>query len=148
MKTNEFVKEVEALGFNGKIFSETMVVINVKNGNYLLTIGGKEVYKIDCFYNAYDNLAPYTREKLFKLAVEYASTPLEEREEEKKYYIVMRNISGENKYLNIIKHNEKCILNNNRDNSDYKTQFTKSEIKEYGLDKFADNELFELVEVK
>lgn len=148
MKTNEFIKEVEALGFDTKTFLETGVNVRTKRGRDVLAIGRQSVYKIDCFYDAYDDLAPCTREKLFNLAVDYASTPIEERKEEKKYYIKLKGISGGLNYLNYDKDDGTSIIHNKGRSHIYETQFTKQEIKDYGLQKFVDSELFELVEVE
>lgn len=148
MKTNEFIKEVEALGFDTGIFFETGVSVRTEYGGDILKIGSRSVYKIDCFHFAYDNLDTCTREKLFKLAVEYASTPLEEREEEKKYYIRLKGIRDNESYVNLRENDNELSMSTIYQPTNYKTQFTKSEIERYGLEKFADNELFELVEVE
>lgn len=148
MKTNEFIKEVEALGFVTRTLFGTGVSFNTNDGEIVLIVGGENVYKINCCHNAYDELEPCTREKLFKLAVEYASTPLEKRVEEKKYYIKLKGIDEHMSYLNYDNNNGSSIINNKHKSYMYVTQFTKQEIKKYGLEKFVDNELFELIEVK
>lgn len=148
MKTSEFIKEVEELGFDTEVFLKTGINVRTEYGKGVLTIGSQSVYKINCFYDAYDNLSSRTREKLFNLAVEYASTPLSERKEEKKYWIKIKKITEGESYLN--KHVElnELFFSDKKERYGYKTQFTKKEIEEHGLHKFADNELFELIEVK
>lgn len=148
MKTKEFIKEAEALGFNSKILSKAVVVTSAKNGNTVLTIGGQKDCKIDCFYSAYDNLTPCIREKLFKLVVEYASTPLSERYEENKYYIKLKGTTGDGQYLNYDIEDDKYYIDDDYNSEIEITQFTEQEIKKYGLQKFADSELFELIKVK
>lgn len=149
MKTNEFIKEVEALGFYTETLLQAGVGVFTKHGECVLSIGSRNVYKIDCFYNAYDKLEPYTRRILFKLAVEYASTPLEERVEEKKYCIKFKANSVKDrgyKFINYDIEDNEYFVKDEDETDCVKTQFTKQEIKEYGLQKFADSDLFELVE--
>lgn len=148
MKTNEFIKEVEALGFFTGTLLKTGISVRTKHGEGILMIGSQSVYKINTFYDAYENLEICTREKLFKLALEYASTPINEREEEKKYYIVMQKIKSSHDHLNFNKRDKYIILSTRSETLEYQTQFTKSEIKKYGLEIFTENPLFELVEVK
>lgn len=147
MKTNEFIEEVEGLGFDIIRILKTGVNVRTNDGKIVLSAGGKNVYKIDCFHDSYDNLDSCTREKLFKLAVEYASTPLEDRVEEKKYYIKLKGIRDNVSYVNLRENDNELSMSTIYQPTNYKTQFTKSEIERYGLEKFADNELFELVEV-
>lgn len=149
MKTNEFIKEVEALGFVTRAIFGTGVSVNTNDREIVLIAGGESAYKINCCHDAYDELEPYTREKLFKLAVEYASTPLEKRAEEKKYYIRFKdNMVLDRRYINVDIISKNIHFNNPLNDNIHITQFTKQEIKKYGLEKFVDNELFELVEVK
>jgi len=148
MKTSEFIKEVEALGFDTGRFFETGVSVRTEYREDVLKIGSQTIYKIDCFHDAYDNLDSCIREKLFKLAVEYASTPLEKRVEEKKYYIKLIGTAG---WCDCIAYNEKrnhYFMSPNYEYPGYKTKFTLKQIKEYGLPNFADSDLFELVEVE
>lgn len=148
MQTNEFIKEVEALGFDIIRIPKTGVNVRTNDGKIVLKVGGKNVYKIDCFHDAYDNLDSCIREKLFKLAVEYASTPLGKRVEEKKYYLKLIGTAG---WCDCIAYNEKgnhYFMSPNYEYPGYKTKFTLKQIKEYGLPNFADSDLFELVEVE
>lgn len=147
MKTNEFIEEVEGLGFDIIRIPKTGVNVRTNDGKIVLRAGGKNVYKIDCFHDSYDNLDSCTREKLFKLAVEYASTPLKEREEEKKYYIKLKGIDGGIKYINLDKYPCRITVDTKTETNEIQTKFTKHDIEELCLQKFADSDLFELVEV-
>ena len=87
--------------------------------------------------------------QLLKKAIELAETPLDEREEEKKYYIKHRFINDltAEKYINISRNGE-VTLRDHLGNQYYKTKFTKAEIEE--LKKRFDTDLndFELIEVE
>lgn len=147
MKTKEFVERIKELGFliekRGK-----QITITDKDDTPLLTIYNDYIYSMDTVFSAFDELDESDKNKLFKLGYEYASTPLSEREQEKKYYIRLKGAVGEYHYLNYDIEDNGYFLDDN-DNSDIEiTQFTKQDIEQYGLQKFTDSELFELIEVK
>ena len=91
--------------------------------------------------------------ELIRKALELAETPLEEREEEKKYYLKHKFINDYNGlgYINL-RMNEKVILSNQLEvvgvPNGSKTKFTKAEIEE--LKERFDTDLndFELIEVE
>ena len=81
MKTSEFKKMVKELGF--KVVEET------PNGISVRTIHS-ELIKAIVSKVLEDNLMLNTSSiKLMKLCIEYAETPIEEREDEKKYRVVL-----------------------------------------------------------
>lgn len=133
MKTNELVKHAKALGYE------------VKNDTY---------FGLDCLYilnnkkdtvasvklqQQYDIYTPATfyleseenQSKLFDLLVEFAKTPIEEREEKKKYYIRLNGVGmpGWNRYLNQLC-NREVFFADNRENIEVKSKFTDDEISE------------------
>lgn len=74
-----------------------------------------------------DNLDVPT--ELFDLCVEYARTPIEEREEEKKYYLKLPfDVRNEGFYLNYNNNYETYGFLSKFESSDWKTQFTQREI--------------------
>lgn len=100
---------------------------------------------------SYHSLSRRAYVKLLSIIADYASTPVEKREDYKKYYIVCNHPSynQNHKYLN----RNTCdgvriSLGVKEEGSLHQTQFTESEIEQYGLQTFVSNELFELVEVK
>lgn len=89
MKTKEFIKKVEKLGYNIEINWPTIYI------------------KCDgCILARVDKTRPYTidtkaafevknAEKIFDLCAEYAKTPIEDREEKKKYHLYLKNKNRE-----------------------------------------------------
>lgn len=89
MKTKEFIKKVEKLGYNIEINWPTIYI------------------KCDgCILARVDKARPYTidtkaafevknAEKIFDLCAEYAKTPIEDREEKKKYHLYLKNKNRE-----------------------------------------------------
>lgn len=86
--------------------------------------------------------------KMIKAAVKFAETPLDEREEEKEYYLKHRWLRSRSKNMIV---NKDCLdeyfLSDEFQSDDYQTQFTLKEIEE--IKKKFDTDLadFELVEV-
>lgn len=148
MLTKEFIKEVEKLGF--KI---------LKNKEYILIHYGFEkvayVYKNDIFslgtgYIPFYNLSKELQEKLYNLMDEYARTPIDEREEQQKFYLKhkwLRRSKDIGYYLNLYL-DEDYFLGNFAEKGSYKTQFTQAEIYKI-KERFNTNlEDFEQVHVK
>lgn len=124
MKTKEFIKRVEELGYI--CFTNESYIFVRKNYALIATIALHKMYRITLYTN--DN-------KLGELCVEYAKTPIEERkgkEEEKKYYLRALDSTSAimGRYLNFDKSCNIYFLHNNCQYSDYKTRFTKNEIDE------------------
>lgn len=88
---------------------------------------------------------------MIKAAVEFAETPPEDREEEKKFYLKHRYFkctNGDSRYFQIYESNGTPWLNAMYTVMGYKKQFTLKEIENMG-EKFHTNfEDFELVEVE
>lgn len=85
MKTKEFVKKVEELGYKVKAYDFTYNIIN--NGLKLSSIDKFIPMRISTNYYEHDKLCDEDKEKLFDLMVEYAKTPIKSRKEEKKFYL-------------------------------------------------------------
>ncbi|MCO4095731.1 hypothetical protein KFV08_07855 [Macrococcoides canis] len=152
MKTKELIKKVEHHGLvvEHDYGLNNIVVFAEYNGEEYVVARVSETkrYSLTTNYSHFlYTLDAEQQDRLFNLLSIYASTPVEERQEEKKYYIVMQEIDTLHKFLNLNKRNKTTILSTRSETLEYKTQFTKSEIEQYGLQKFTNNELFELVEV-
>lgn len=148
MKTKEFIKEVEALGFRVEDNRCFLNVLKAHNNETLLSIRKDEALGLNTRQYAFYKLLPLQKESLFNLAVEYASTPVEEREPVKKYYIKLKGSKGDYSHLNFdVNRGEYSMHDSWDDVRGFRTAFTKQDIKDFGLQKFADSELFELVEV-
>ncbi|MBC1983462.1 hypothetical protein [Listeria booriae] len=85
MKTKEFKKAVEALGFD--LFSNRGYIRIDIEDEIFASVNCNRALEFDVDYTAYKELADIDKRALFTLLFEYASTPVSEREEPKKYYI-------------------------------------------------------------
>jgi len=85
-------------------------------------------YKLVSFDNDAFQKLPFSN-KLYMILAELAMTPLEEREEDKKYFIHV--FKGEDGYLNIVNNviNE-IVITDNRSADGFKTEFTNDEINQ------------------
>lgn len=96
MKTKEFIKRVEDLGYDTYVNAYEIEVY---------WRDGPEEYDVGSVYRKEINAMDTSGEiiiddDLFSLFIEYAKTPLDEREEKKKYYIISKLIPKSNfKYL-------------------------------------------------
>lgn len=79
MKTSEFIKKVEDMGYRAEITGNTMFI----KGKYGVFLGFSYFQFENHFQIDTADL------KLAKLCIEYAETPLADREEEKKYTVVL-----------------------------------------------------------
>lgn len=151
MKTREFIKAVEELGYlvdNGYGYWQ---IWSAKNP-ILAAVNKIDLFRISTDFVAWCNIPDEDKSKLLDLIVEFAKTPIEDREEEKRFYL-------RHKWIKIIGHNSKTFLNYHNeedkfylytiDESSYvKTQFTEKEIEEIKKKFDTDLKDFELVEVE
>lgn len=93
------------------------------------TIAGVRLDKLNSYYVKFDgkmNQAHKYAERLLRLIEEYAKTPLDEREAEKRYYVKVAD--GSFGYLNY-RDGDYGVFE--KDNELKKTKFTRSEIAKY-----------------
>lgn len=84
MKTSEFVKKVKELGFEAEEqeypnLKEHWLVVG-DDRFWVLNVEQNIRFKIGIDYNRFEYLDDDIKEELFNIAVEYARTPVEERE--------------------------------------------------------------------
>ena len=101
MKTKEFIRRVEdELGYI-TVKSENYINIRKEGGKFsklFAMVDFNKVLSIDTSFHNFTSLDKHEQDLLFNLILDYASTPLEEREEEKKYiysfpfHITARNV--------------------------------------------------------
>lgn len=150
MTTNELIKKVEILGYEitKKQFFDGTNYFVIYN-----SFGGAMCYvAINKLFEMKICLDKYMSEELFDLIVEYAKTPIEDREEEKKFliqhkYLVSKNLLPVNLVWNKLKDVYRSI-NLNVDNHIYQAQFTFKEYEEIKKKLNTDLADFELVEVE
>lgn len=147
MKTKEFIKRVEELGF--EVHKGITLIDIVSEGIAIARVYTERMHYINCF--CFVDIEWENQDKLFNLIVEYARTPIKDREEEKKFYLRHRWMKQETifkKYLNYLIDKDEYRLDTKTKNEFINTQFTLKEIEEI-KEKF-DTDLadFELVEVE
>lgn len=146
MKTKEFIKRVEDLGYTIFSTNEPFIQIYDHRERILAEVSREKQYQINI------NNDEHITKTLFDLIVEYASTPVEDREEEKRYYLKHRWLT-EGGFYRYVKHHTKAYGKKYElaswtfgDTSDM--QYTFKEIEE--IKKKFDTDLsdFEMVEVE
>lgn len=151
MKTKEFIKRVEELGFWVEELKNIINVCEDEAGFYLVTIDKNYQYILNNMGKGYKNLDDYKKRDLLKVCYEYAITPVEEREEEKKFYLRHRWMVGASKstnYLNLFVDTGDMVLSGEQQDSSAKTEFTKKEIEEIKERYNTDLSDFDIVEVE
>lgn len=142
MKTKEFIRKIEDLGFKiEKGFSE--FIITSPFDTWIAVVDRKEICQINNNYSEWGLLNDSFKKEVFNIISEYASTPLDEREEEKKYFYEHKFIKtrgGNPIYLAIRQrsNNKYPILQgSNKNIFEYKVEFTDREMieakKQYGI---------------
>lgn len=140
MKTKEFIEKVEALNFVGKAEKGMSGLIGFPNtnGEALISVNEELAYHINTDYKAFRQLHLRDKRQLADIAWEYASTPLEEREEEKKYRIELKNdvvkYNSHGSYLNLRVDTMQYMMLSSRETSDFKTQFIQKEIDNFPVE--------------
>lgn len=103
MKTKEFIKRVEELGYFVNSFKGYYEIRDVDK--VIIAVINKTIFlQFSTDYLGWDKLCDKDRKELYNLVIKYASTPIEDREEEKKFYLrhrYFRFYNGSSKYLGI-----------------------------------------------
>ena len=151
MKTKEFIKRVDELGFeineNNYLDGTNYLVIRDSFSVTMCHVAINKLFEMDIRFSE------YMSETLVDLIVEYAKTPVEDREEEKKFYLRHRFLTSllrDMKYSFInydTKYND-IYLSSNEALDYVKTKFTLKDIEEIKEKFNTDLADFELVEVK
>lgn len=127
LTTKRFIKEVQNLGFEVAEYMN-VILIRLKSREVAL-IGKLQIFCVNTEYPSFNNLPEELKEKLYNLIDEYTRTPIEDREEEQKYYLKHKWFTGDIVYLNF-RFSESYSLNDNNNTEYSKTQFTQAEIDE------------------
>lgn len=149
MKTKEFIKRVAELGYGVEIGYFNVCVKRLRPDLMLIAKVNKKYQYTAEMSSIYEEEDENAKE-LFLLCAEYARTPIEDREEEKKFYLKISGsfYTGDYVYLNFDKSTNNYWLHNNHQSNMYKTQFTQKEIDEI-KEKFNTNlEEFEQIPVE
>lgn len=148
MKTKEFIKRAKELGFvAGKHLDDNMAIF-AKDG---VTVFINEHMPYGLIMDT--RHLKYVTKELFDLCTEYARTPIEEREEEEKFYLQKiesfydTDYNEELAFLNVF--NDKYfVLNNSKQENCYKTQFTQKEIDKIKEEQHTDLSEFKQIPVE
>lgn len=165
MKTNEFVKRVEELGF--EIVCYTNLWSNAESNckynsiriylhdELLVEVWTNCQYAISTISDGHScYLYGYDVDELYKVCFEYASTPVEDREEvekEKRYYLKHRYFQiagGGSGFFTIANPSGLLFLKYKTNLDNYSQKFTLNEIEEIEEKYNTDLMDFELVEVE
>ena len=151
MRTKEFIRKVEELGLEVLISGSIAYVL--KDGRYeVARIKTNRACAIDFFYHLNETLDKEISEKLFDIIVEYAKTPIEDREEEKRFLVQHKFlVSVGSNPVNLVKYKDKNnyrVIRSLFDNQFYQARFTLKEIEEIKKKFDTDLKDFELVEIE
>ena len=128
MKTSEFIERVY---LNKNIIGleiedvECFRLISRRRKTLARVSKNKEL-EIDTDSNDFSFLPKKEKEDLFSLIIEYAMTPLEEREEPKKYKL-KHKLVGVDGYLNYVGNKKELIFSTEAEIGDIRTTFTIQE---------------------
>ena len=89
MKTNELIKKAEALGFIVEKYDPgTRLEFHYGNTSYCVASMPTDImFTMDTDYSSFSSIPADKAEVFLDLLYKYAKTPLEEREEQKKFYL-------------------------------------------------------------
>ena len=138
MKYSEFESDIEAMGYSISLDLDNLYV---RGGErvYLLSVGSHSAYTINSDYEHFRNLEDSKKERLLDLAWRLANTPLEERDDEKKYRLRLPFIKNGMGYLNEFQSGD-IFIGDKHQAHKHKTIFTDSEIEalkaKHNLDSF------------
>lgn len=135
MKTSEFKKKVEELGYEC-----TRQAVR-KDGYICATFNKSRMYAIDTVFNGFIRLDESEKELLFSLLIEYASTPIEEREDEKRYRLRLTNKTATVGDIYLNKGFGEFVLDTGSNSQSYQTIFTESELKDIDETEFIREEV-------
>ena len=125
MKTKEFIKCVEDMGFN---ISNVEGNLRITDDTTLAWVNRFLEFSIDTEWSDFDYLSEKTKRELFILIVEYASTPLDDREEPKKYLFRIKYTGKYYDYLNYDSCDEKWYFADKGIGLYNKNEFTLEEL--------------------
>ena len=128
LTTKKFIKEAEKLGFR---FLQCTKDIEIYYENHQVAyVCWYRRFYVGITYKFCD-LPKELQEKLFNLLVEYARTPLDEREEQERFFLKFKIKTDDDcNFLNYDKNNEEPTLDNSLETSNFQTRFTQKEIND------------------
>ena len=146
MKTKEFIKRVKELGY--KVNKNGNEIVIMKYRFVVARTYTNKIYVVTCC--GFVNIGLGSESKLFDLIFEYAKTPIDEREEEKQYYLKHKYFKNwDNVQYFTFDYIHKCAyVRSKLSTCKAMQQFTLKEIEEIKEKFNTDLSDFELVEVE
>lgn len=130
LTTKEFKRKARSLGFIVLNESTEALYICDLNDKIVASVCRHERYKFSTYYFAFDNISEFNQKNLTNLLVEYASTPIDEREEQERFFLKFKiEIGGKYEYLNYYKEEDVLTLDNSLETSNFQTLFTDKELE-------------------
>ena len=163
IKTKEFIKKVKKMGFTIEYYKNPFSNIKSNCAYDLITISANNQVLVKIWTNCQYAISTisdghscyldgYDVEELYKLCFEYTSTPVEDREEEKKYLLLHKFAFSKNlNVVNLAYNRYKGayrLINCRLDTEFYKVLFTKEEIEKLKEKLNTNFEDFKIVEVE
>lgn len=147
MKTKEFIKKVEELGYDIEVSREDVII--KRDGCIFAMISRTSPYTM----STYTAFGVKYADELLDLCVEYVKTPIEEREYVKKYCLYLkrtkRNFFDDiGNYLTLNIKNNTFSLDVGVETANLTSEFTQEEIDEIKEKFNTDLEEFEQIEVE
>lgn len=132
MKYSEFERKINSMGFEVIESSHSPSILVANSDGMLVALVSKiNEFVVSSFFDEFGLLERYQKKDLVDLCYQLASTPLEDREDEKKYYLRLDStIIADLSYLNLSEEDGNFELSNKNDFRDYKVTFTETEITE------------------
>ena len=131
MKTSELIKrvmEIEGVDDYGQS-EETLCFYTSEQNGIVAYVNLIKKFKIATYFGNFSKLHSSSQELLLDLLYQYAMTPLEEREEPKKYKLRHKLVEDSylNYYLDYIETENKLRFSNSHETGSFKTAFTIQE---------------------
>ena len=128
MKTSEFIErvlEVEGVGSHKERGSYVSFI--TRDGSMLASVFVKRTHAFDTAWTSFHELKKQSKDHLLTLIYEYAMTPLEAREEPKKYKLKHKLIRGNDGYLNYAGSKKELIFSSETEIRDIRATATIQE---------------------
>ena len=143
MKYSEFNKKIAQLGFSLSYLENNVYV--EYNHDIVAKVDLHVRYVLDTHYNRMRELEPVIAFQVFLACCELSETKIPDRQEEKRYYLVLNLplLNNVQRHLNKIKNQNEYYLGSKMENRGYQTIFTESEIAEMDITGFQKVEVVE-----
>ena len=137
MKYSEFKNNVKLIGFETKESNRDIYVERIRET--VISVSKEFRFGVDTGWTGFSKEQENVLLELYANACELAKTPLEEREEEKRYWLrIVANLGfmDDQRFLNLNIEREEYFISSARQSERIKTIFTESEIAKMDITGF------------